>query len=425
MKHLGFSSLCFRLLLLVLVALVPTSGLMFYTAAAQRRWAAAEIPTQAQRLTQLVAIEEEQLIATTRELLIAIAHLPEVRSQDPNSCRDVMGELMQHYRRYVNMGLIAPDGNVLCSVLPLSKPVGAADRAYFQRALQTRDFAVGDYQTGRITGVPSINFSYPALDEAKQVRAVVFAAVGLDWLNRTESEVAATLPKGSRLTKIDSKGIILVHHPDSEKWLGQPLPETSLARSVLSKDTGIIRAPDANGIRTIHGFAKLQSPVHGGNVHVILSVPEHAVFARANRRLVFNLASLGIVAVLTLAAGWIGGDVLVLRRIKTLVSMSERLAGGDVTARSGLPREGGELGQLANAFDRMAESLEQRALERERAEQALREAEERYRAIFEQAADSIVLVDVESGAWVEFNDNAHWNLGYTREEFRQLQIKRY
>jgi len=52
----------------------------------------------------------------------------------------------------------------------------------------------------------------------------------------------------------------------------------------------------------------------------------------------------------------------------------------------------------------------------------IEESEERYRAIFEQAADSIVLIDAETGALVEFNDRACGNLGYTREEFEELRI---
>jgi len=54
--------------------------------------------------------------------------------------------------------------------------------------------------------------------------------------------------------------------------------------------------------------------------------------------------------------------------------------------------------------------------------QRIEESEERYRAIFEQAADAVVLIDAETGVLVEFNDTAYRNLGYTREEFETLSI---
>jgi PAS domain S-box-containing protein len=60
-----------------------------------------------------------------------------------------------------------------------------------------------------------------------------------------------------------------------------------------------------------------------------------------------------------------------------------------------------------------------------RAEEALRESEERYRAFFKQAPDSVVFFDAATGEMVEFNDLAHDNLGYTREEFRNLKIPDY
>ena len=55
-------------------------------------------------------------------------------------------------------------------------------------------------------------------------------------------------------------------------------------------------------------------------------------------------------------------------------------------------------------------------------EEELRESEQRYRALFEQAADAIVIIDPETGDLVEFNDRAQENLGYTREEFHRLKI---
>ncbi|UCE74281.1 MAG: PAS domain S-box protein [Methanomassiliicoccales archaeon] len=60
--------------------------------------------------------------------------------------------------------------------------------------------------------------------------------------------------------------------------------------------------------------------------------------------------------------------------------------------------------------------------ERKETEKALRESEERYRAIFEQAADSIVLIEGSTGKLVEFNERAHETLGYTRAEFKNLRI---
>jgi len=60
--------------------------------------------------------------------------------------------------------------------------------------------------------------------------------------------------------------------------------------------------------------------------------------------------------------------------------------------------------------------------ERKMAEEKLQMSEERYRALFEQAADSIVLVDGETGALAEFNDRAYENLGYTHKEFEKLKI---
>ncbi len=56
------------------------------------------------------------------------------------------------------------------------------------------------------------------------------------------------------------------------------------------------------------------------------------------------------------------------------------------------------------------------------AQEALRESEEKYRGIFDQATDSIFLVDLETGAVVDFNETAHRSLGYTKEEFQRLTL---
>ena len=59
---------------------------------------------------------------------------------------------------------------------------------------------------------------------------------------------------------------------------------------------------------------------------------------------------------------------------------------------------------------------------RKKAEASLAESEERYRAIFEQANEAILLLDIETGAFIDFNSCAHNNLGYTREEFKKIKV---
>ena len=59
---------------------------------------------------------------------------------------------------------------------------------------------------------------------------------------------------------------------------------------------------------------------------------------------------------------------------------------------------------------------------RKRAELRLKESEEKFRAIFEHAADSVLLLNVDSLAIVDFNATAHQNLGFARQEFKQLKL---
>ena len=58
--------------------------------------------------------------------------------------------------------------------------------------------------------------------------------------------------------------------------------------------------------------------------------------------------------------------------------------------------------------------------ERRRDEEALREREEIFSAIINQAVDGIVLLDTETLAFIEYNDAACHRLGYTREAFATI-----
>ena len=151
---------------------------------------------------------------------MSLARLPAVRDRNRAACNALFTDLLTQQSSYANLGVVDGDGNVLCSALPITDPIYLGDRGYFRRAFETRDFAIGEYQVGRITGKAAVNFGYPVLDDAGQITAVVAVALDLDWLNELASE--AELPPGTMLTVIDRNGAILSRYPDKGKWVGKP-----------------------------------------------------------------------------------------------------------------------------------------------------------------------------------------------------------
>ena len=82
---------------------------------------------------------------------------------------------------------------------------------------------------------------------------------------------------------------------------------------------------------------------------------------------IYDLPMSGFVAgFLALVAAWIGGELFVRRQVQALSQTAQKIADGDLSARTGLKASEDELGQLAKIFDRMAKSLEQRIKEREK-----------------------------------------------------------
>jgi PAS domain S-box-containing protein len=59
---------------------------------------------------------------------------------------------------------------------------------------------------------------------------------------------------------------------------------------------------------------------------------------------------------------------------------------------------------------------------KKQADHKLRDTEQRYHTLFNQAPIGVLVVDPETTSFVEFNNVAHIQLGYTREEFEKLKI---
>jgi len=365
-----FSNLQARLVLLVLLAVIPALGLTLYTNLEERKLRKAQVQEHALRLARIVSADHEQLIEGARKLLAGLARLsPVIDRNRAAACNELFADVLTRHSSYANLGVIGADGNVFCSAVPMTGQAYAGDRTYFRRARDTRDFAVGDYQIGRITGKSALNFGHPVFVNG-HLRVVLFAALDLTWLNEFAGRVG--LPTGSMLTVIDRHGTILARYPDHAKWVGKSMPESVvLKETTAQKGNGTTEGRSDDGMPRLFSFAPFGGTASSANAYISIGIPTTVAFADANRILTRNLLALGLVAGLALAAAWAGGNLFIVRHIQSLVGATKRVAAGELNVRAGLPPGQGELSQLASAFDQMAESLE-RAQERRLQEEELR-----------------------------------------------------
>jgi signal transduction histidine kinase/CheY-like chemotaxis protein len=353
------------LLLLVFFAVVPSFGLILYTAWEARRAAALELQAELLRSARLVSTHHERLVEGVRHLLVGLAQLREVLEGDGPACSAIMADLLHEDPAYANLAAVAPDGRVFCSALPVPASLSVSDRAYFRRALETRRFVAGDYQIGRATMKPTINFAYPVYRGA-ELRAILVAAVDLAWLNHVSAR--ATWPAGSTVTVFDGNGTVLARHGDPLRQVGtSAAAEPSYRALHAGGGEGTFEAAGLDGRRKLFAFASLGGIPESSPVYCVVGIPKAAAFAGIDRTLRFNLLALALVTAAGLAAACIIGELTVLKHARGLVAATRRIAAGDLAVRTNLSRAG-ELGELAAAFDDMAERLEARAAEAARAQ---------------------------------------------------------
>lgn len=173
------SSLRARLLILVILAIIPTLGLLVYTASEQRNQKEVEIRAETMRTAKLAANNIEQLLEGAHQILEVLSELPAVQNHDAASCNAYFADFKKKLPMYGNIAAIDLKGNIFCSATPLKKKVNVSDRLYFQTAVLKKQLTLGEYQLSRIDNRPTILLVSPVLDKTHVLKAVVYVAIDL------------------------------------------------------------------------------------------------------------------------------------------------------------------------------------------------------------------------------------------------------
>ncbi len=115
-------------------------------------------------------------------------------------------------------------------------PVNIADRFFFQKAVETRNFVVGEPVLGRISQKYSLNLSYPILDDTGQLQGVLTAGVDLSWLGNLLAK--SGLPPSTAVVLTDATGKVLFRYPEPLKYIGKMIPDFFI-KAINASDEGV------------------------------------------------------------------------------------------------------------------------------------------------------------------------------------------
>lgn len=363
-------SLRSRLLLLVLLSAFPAFGLIIYSAMEERIAAELDARRKTGELAVLFAEKEHRLINEIRQMLAILANIPYVTVPEllPR-CRESLPRIHRQNPLLANIGMVDAEGNLLCSALPFDTPINFADRAWFRRAVSSREFAVGDPVVGRLTKVLGLGMGYPVYGGDGHLLKVLFATYDLIRLQ----DIAKELPvsPGTVVAVVNVDGTFLMRYPDPlHEWTGKPAPEREALGTTLAENCkGFAEFTGLDGVIRLHAVEPLQR-VDGECIYVRVGVPKDEVYGPVAARARRDIAALLGMTALLLVIAWFGGNWLVLRRMYILADAALRLGEGDLSVRTGLSGSGDEIGQLARVFDATTTRLqnrEARLLETDRA----------------------------------------------------------
>jgi C4-dicarboxylate-specific signal transduction histidine kinase len=256
------------------VAVAVLAGLFFL--AGQRAGASLTTKGELKRMVRLAAARQELLADQAEQILSLISKLPQIKQMDSRSCNETIRGLIINQNRFLNFGVIRPDGTVLCSSLAVPPDLNLGDRTYFRQAMESGRFSVGEYQIGRITNRASINFGYPLKHDDERVLGVVFLALDLSWLH--EFSAAADLPPTAQFVITDNYGRTLVRYP--EMGSGGFAPEISFTPEkieIIETGLGAVEAKNTAGETVYVVAAPIKLANQEGYLHIFLSIPKRSV----------------------------------------------------------------------------------------------------------------------------------------------------
>jgi PAS domain S-box-containing protein len=395
-----------QLLLITLMIAIPAIAIILFTGMQLRERAISEAYALTRLTAERVASEQKDTASDIEQLLVTLAHIPDVRQQNKAKVQPLLQQLKALNPEYVNILVADLSGKTWAAVNMPPPPSLLNDRRYFKNAIATGRISSGEYVISKSLAKPVFHFAYPYRDQSDRISGAIVVALSL--------EKYLAVPKNPRFYEdrnillLDHNGTILSRAVEPEKVIGKKYPEKPLLDMFAGPEEYSYKGVGSLNDERFISYCKIRLDGEATPyMYVRVGVPVKTALANANRFMAKSIAILSTVLFGTLLLAYLIGKRSIADRISLLQHASNRIADGDRQIRVSDSVVGGELGALAQSFDSMASKLAER-------EWAFRESEERFKALSAASFGGIIIHD--KGHILECNDGLSDLTGFSYEE---------
>ena len=365
--RLPFASLTFRLLILVVIAVLPAILIQAYNEYDLRKAREDDIRQRVIQITKQFGEEIGELREGARQLLLALTELSAVRDRNGATCSELFASLKSRFPNYAVLAAADTGGRVFCSSTP-GASASVHDQPFFKRALARDGLAVGNYWADKATNRRMIHFALEFKGVDGHTAGVVFAGLDLDWLSEHLKERG--LSPTSSILIADREGNIVARLPHPGALIGKNMRKSHEA--IMDGNTaGWEEAMGVDGVTRIFGYVPPALPPRDFFLSAGQSKAE--AFAAIDHATERGIALIACGLLAATVAAIAGGRKFLQEPISGLLQVATEWRNGNFNARVEVRHPKSEIGNLGATFNAMADALAARYIAQKQAENDLRE----------------------------------------------------
>lgn len=234
---------------------------------------------------------------------------------------------------------------------PTTELPNIGDREYFQRAMKTDQAVISQPLIGRVSKAPVVIMAVSVRSADGMVAGIIGGTLTLGSANLFSDLGGSDLRDGSRSLVMSRAGVLLAH-PDPSRVLGQAADEPGLAE-VFAQWRAVGSPIDTLGVATLSGAHMVSMAGIPLSDWVLVHLTPQAIALQpvmAAQRTAWPAAA-GVGLLTAALAGLLAWYLT--RPISQLRARAERMLSHEESSAEGWPQQGGEVGELALAFQQV------------------------------------------------------------------------